>query len=163
MQCIPTLLVLLAALHSLAFLFGMNNNASSSSLWIEETTPIETHSSCFLIFRYVIVQSVIHEICQSRKNYPNATLDKDICRLKLNSTAGKITLMHLWIFVGKVEKHRRTFSWQRDCDRTKRFFAKPASFLISFVLFNGWACFTNDKIQNFKNGSICKKLERNMM
>ena len=29
---------------------------------------------------------------------------KDICQLKLKSTAGKITLMHLWTFVGKVEK-----------------------------------------------------------
>ena len=48
--------------------------------------------------------SVIHEICQSRKNYPNATLDKDICQPKLNSTAGKITLMQPWTFVGKVEK-----------------------------------------------------------
>ena len=85
MQCIPTLLVLLAALHSLAFLFIMNNNASSSSLWIEERkTESKTHSSCFLIFRYVIVQPVIR---------PSSTRFV---------RAGKITPMQPWtrIFVG---------------------------------------------------------------
>ena len=69
--------------------------------------------------------SFIHEICQSRKNYPNASLDKDICRKGYLSQCISRQVYFQCIsgqgyLSAKVEKHRRTF--------------------------NSWACFTNDKI-----------------